>query len=88
MEDCQTDNSSNKLEVVQVFGVDARVRVDLQSVIIVCGIFKKTIEGIEHFVRKKEKVFTRTKLVHVILDNRYKHTEKVRHNLDHPRRRI
>lgn len=56
MENRQTDNSANELEVVQMFGVDAGVRVDLKGVIIVCRVFKKTIEGVEHFMRKKEKV--------------------------------
>jgi hypothetical protein len=50
MENRQSDNSANELEVVQMFGVDAGVRVDLKGVIIVCGVFKKTIEGVEHFV--------------------------------------
>lgn len=62
MEDCQSDNSTNELEVVQMFGIDAGVRIDLKGVIIVCRVFKKTIERVEHFVREKEEVFTRIKL--------------------------
>lgn len=64
MENCQSDNSSNELEVVQMFGIDAGVRVDLKGVIIVCGVLKKTIEGVEHFVREKEEVFTRARLAY------------------------
>jgi hypothetical protein len=67
MENCQSDNSSNELEVVQMFGIDAGVRVDLKGVIIVCGVFKETIEGVEHFVREKEEVFTRAELAYDIL---------------------
>ena len=88
MENRQSDNSANKFEVVQMLGVDTRVRIDLKGVIIVCGVFKKTIEGVEHFVREKEKVFTRPDLADDILENRSKHTEKVHHNPNHPRHRI
>jgi hypothetical protein len=88
MENCQSDNSSNELEVVQMFGIDAGVRVDLKGVIIMCRVFKETIEGVEHFVREKEEVFTRAELAYDILQYCCKHTEKVRHNLNHPRHRI
>lgn len=58
MEDGQTNNPANKLEVIQVLWVNAGVRIDLQSIVIVCGILEQTIEGIEHFVGKKEEEFT------------------------------
>jgi hypothetical protein len=38
-----------------MFRIDARVRIDLKGIIIVSGVFKQTIEGIEHFVGKQEK---------------------------------
>ena len=65
MENRQSDNSANKFEVVQMLGVDTRVRIDLKGVIIVCGVFKETIKGIEHFVREEEEVFTGTTLASI-----------------------
>jgi hypothetical protein len=38
--------------------IDARVRVDLQGIIVVRRVFEKTVEGIEHLVRKEEEEFT------------------------------
>ena len=58
MKDGQPDNSPDELEIVQVLRVNAGMGIDLQSVIIVGGIFKETVERIEHFVRKKEEEFT------------------------------
>jgi hypothetical protein len=50
VENGQTNNTPNKLEVVQVFGVDAGVRIDLESVVVVGGVFEQAVEGIEHLV--------------------------------------
>ena len=50
MEDCEPYHSANEFEVIQVFRVDARVRVDLESIIVMSGIFEKAIEWIKHFV--------------------------------------
>ena len=50
MEDGQPNNSPNKFEVIQMFRIDARMRVDLEGVVIVSGIFEKAIKWIEHFV--------------------------------------
>lgn len=58
MENCQTDNTTDELEVVEMLGVDTRVGINLQGIIIVGGVFEKAVEWIEHFVRKKEKEFT------------------------------
>ena len=55
MEYSQTDNTSNELEVVEMLGIDARMRVDLKSVVVVCGVLEKTVEWVEHFVRQQEK---------------------------------
>jgi hypothetical protein len=38
--------------------VDARRRVDLKRVIIVCGIFEKTVKGVEHLMRQEEEEFS------------------------------
>lgn len=58
MEDGQTDYPPNELEVVKMLRVDPRVRVDLEGIIVVSGVFEETIEGIEHFVGQKEEKFS------------------------------
>lgn len=58
MEDRQADHTTNEFEVVQMLRVHARVGVDLQGIIIVGGVFKQTIEGVKHFMRKEEEEFT------------------------------
>lgn len=40
MENSQADHPTNELEIVQVFGVDARMRIDLECVIIVGRVFE------------------------------------------------
>jgi hypothetical protein len=34
------------------------MRIDLKGVVVVSGVFEKTVEGIEHFVRKEEEKFS------------------------------
>lgn len=58
MEDTQTKTSADELEVVQMLGIDAGSWVDLQGVVVVCGILEQTIEGVEHFMRQQEEEFT------------------------------
>lgn len=57
VEDRQTNDAANKLEVVQMLGINAGMRIGLQGIIIVGGIFEETVERIEHFVGKKEEKF-------------------------------
>ena len=40
VEDTETQASSDKLEVVQMFRVDTGCRVDLESIVVVSGIFE------------------------------------------------
>jgi alkyl hydroperoxide reductase subunit AhpF len=54
VENCKTDNTTNKLEIVKMLGVDTRVRVDLEGIVVMCGIFEETIERVEHLMRKEE----------------------------------
>lgn len=65
MEDCQTDDTSDEFEVIKMFRVDAGVRVDLKGIVVVSGIFKKTIERIEHFMRQKEEELSAKQSDHV-----------------------
>jgi len=53
----QPKTTTNKLEVVQVFGVHARRGIDLKGVIVMSRVFKQAIEWVEHFVREKEEEF-------------------------------
>ena len=57
MENRQSNNSPDEFEVVEVFRVDTRVRVDLKSVVVVSGVFEQTIERVEHFMRQEEEEF-------------------------------
>lgn len=58
MENRKPDNSTNKLEIVEMFWIDAGVRVYLQGIIIVRGVFEQAVKWVEHFVRKQEEEFT------------------------------
>lgn len=58
MEDGQAHHATNKFEVIQMLRVHTRVRVDLQGIIIVGGVFEETVEGVKHFMRKEEEEFT------------------------------
>lgn len=58
VENSKTDYPSNKLKVAKMLGVDSRVRVYLQGVIVNGRVFEKTVEGVEHFVRKQEEEFS------------------------------
>ena len=50
MEDGETNDAANEFEVVEMFGVDARVGIDLKGVIIMGGVFKEAVERIEHLM--------------------------------------
>jgi len=54
VEDSQTNNTTNELEVSKMLGVDARVWVNLEGVVVVGRVFEQTVEWVEHFVRKQE----------------------------------
>lgn len=60
VEDSQTNHSADELEVIEMLGVHARVRINLQGIIIVGRVFEETVERIEHFVREEEEEFTET----------------------------
>ena len=51
VEDGQSYNPTDELEIIQMFGVDARVGVDLEGIVVVGGVFEKTIKGVKHFMR-------------------------------------
>lgn len=50
VKDGETNNSTDELEVFKVFRIDARVRIDLESVIVVSRVFEKAIKRIKHFM--------------------------------------
>ena len=51
MEYRQSYYSSDEFEIIEMLGIYARVWVYLKRVVVVCGVFEQTVEGIEHFVR-------------------------------------
>ena len=58
MENCKADYTSNELEVVEMLWIDARVWIDLKGVVVVSGVFEKTVEGVKHFMGKEEEEFS------------------------------
>jgi hypothetical protein len=86
VENGQTNDPTNEFEVVQMLWVDTRVRVDLEGIVIVGGVFKQAVEGIEHFVRKEEKELAGIELASASKRNERlaMPTGKVHHSLDHP----
>jgi hypothetical protein len=58
MENGKTDHTTNELEVVEMLGVDARVWIDLKGVVVVGGVFKEAVEGVEHFMGEEEEEFS------------------------------
>lgn len=59
MEDGKSDNSANKLEVVEMFWVDTGMRVYLQGIIIMRRVLEQAVKRVEHFVREKEEEFAK-----------------------------
>jgi hypothetical protein len=59
VENRQTNNSANKLEVVQMLRIDARMGIDLQRVVVVRRVLEQTVEGVEHLMGKQEKELSR-----------------------------
>ena len=59
VENGQTNNTTNELEIVQMFGVNTGMRVDLESVVVVRRVFEQAVEGVEHLVGKEEEEFSR-----------------------------
>lgn len=45
-----------------MLGIDARCRIDLEGIVVMRRILEKTVERIEHFVRKEEKELPRVVL--------------------------
>lgn len=76
MEDCQANDSSDEFEVIEMFRVDAGVRVDLEGIIVVSRIFKKTVERIEHLMGQKEEELSAKQSDQVLTQRRQTHLDK------------
>lgn len=48
------DEASNEAEVCEVVWVDGGGRVDLQTVVVLAGVFKQTVHGVKHLVGQQE----------------------------------
>jgi hypothetical protein len=58
MKNGKANHPPNELEVVEMLRIDARVRVDLEGIVVVGGVFKETVEGVEHFMGEEEEEFS------------------------------
>jgi len=58
VENTEADTTPNKLEIVEMFWVDSRCRVNLEGVVVMRGVFEQAVEGVEHFVREEEEEFS------------------------------
>jgi len=86
VEDGQTNNTSNELEIVQVLRVDAGMRIDLEGVVVVRRVFEQTVERVKHLVREQEEEFTRqTSVIQTVFSVELDHQTllKVRSRLTH-----
>ncbi len=61
MEYSEADHTANKFKVIEMLGINAGMRINLQSVIIVCGVFEQAVKRIEHLVRKQEEELSRSR---------------------------
>ena len=52
------NESTDKLEIMQVIWVDKRGWIDLETIVVLVGIFKQTVHRIQHLMRQKEKPFS------------------------------
>jgi hypothetical protein len=50
VENAEAQTSPNEFEIIQMFRIDARCWIDLESVVVVCRILEEAVEGVEHFV--------------------------------------
>ena len=44
------NKSADKLEIVQVIGIDVRRRIDLKAVVVFVGVLEQTVHRIKDFV--------------------------------------
>jgi hypothetical protein len=54
MENSQADNPSNEFEIVEMFRIDTRMRVDLKGIVVMGRVLKQAVERVEHFMREQE----------------------------------
>ena len=50
VENGQTNNTTNELEITKMLGVDAGMWVNLEGVVVVCRVLEQAVEGVEHLV--------------------------------------
>lgn len=52
-----SDETSDKLEVMQMIRIDMGCRVDLQTVIVLIGVLEQAIHGIQYFMGQQQEPF-------------------------------
>jgi hypothetical protein len=50
VENGQTNDTTDELEVTKMLGVDAGMWVNLECVVVVCRVLEQAVEGVEHLV--------------------------------------
>ena len=55
VENGQTDNPPDELEIVEMLWVNTGVRVDLEGVVIMSRILEQAVKGVKHLMGEKEK---------------------------------
>lgn len=50
VEDAKAQNMSDELEIVQMLGVDAGGKIDLERAVVMCWIFEKVPIGVERLM--------------------------------------
>ena len=50
VENGQTNDTTNELEITKMLGVDAGMWVNLEGVVVVCRVLEQAVEGVEHLV--------------------------------------
>ena len=83
----ETEASTDEFEIIQMFGIDTRSRVDLEGIVVVGGILEQTIEWIEHLVRKQEEEFSAVMFTELPRFCNEERTSINLHNQDHLRHR-
>jgi len=74
VKDSQRKHSADKFEVVEVFGVDATMRVNLKGIIVDRRVLEKTIKWIEHLMgQQKEELSRDTAIIKSIFPIEFDH---------------
>ena len=63
MENGKADTTADKLEIVQVLGINARCGIDLEGIVVLGRVLEQKAEGVVHLVREEEEEFSAAKSI-------------------------